>query len=408
MDPSRQDNPKILLGVSGGVAAYKSAELLRLLNKRGYGVEVVMTRAARRFIQPLTFAALSGRKVITDLFPEDSAESTLASSIEHIAAAQRANLLLISPATADVLAKLAHGLADDFLTTSSLAFRGPLVLAPAMNVNMWTHPATQSNLAVLRERGARIVEPDEGEMACGMVGPGRLAELERIVEAVDEELGAARPGEFSGQTLLITAGPTREPIDPVRFLSNRSSGRMGYALAAEACARGARVILVSGPTSATPPEGCELVWVETAEQMRQSVEAHSAEASIVIMAAAVADFRPNELSELKIKKSSASLSLELSPTTDILAELGQRKNGRVLVGFAAETHDLRAEGERKLREKNCDFLVANPVGEAAGGAGIDSDENQGVLLSASGESVELPRSSKREMARMILDRVARG
>lgn len=401
-------NGKILLGVSGGIAAYKSAELVRILRRRGFRVQVVMTRAARQFVAPLTFAALSGEQVITDLFPGDSGEPTPAGAIEHIAIAQRADLLVVAPATANILAKFAHGLADDSLTTAHLAFTGPIVVSPAMNTNMWSHPATVENLALLRKRGVRIVEPDEGDLACGMVGPGRLAEPERIADAVEAALGGAPRQELSAHTVLITAGPTREPIDPVRYLSNRSSGRMGFALAAEARARGARVILISGPVSLTPPEGCEIERVETAAEMREAVLRRLPETTAVIMAAAVADFRPAHWSREKIKKSSAQSSLELTENPDILRELGERKNGRLLVGFAAETGELLPEAERKLKEKNCDFLIANPVGEAGQGAGIDSDENQGLLLTASGERIELPRSSKREMAARILDRIFAG
>ncbi len=399
--------PTVILGVSGGIAAYKAAELARRLQDRGIRVRVVMTRAAQKFIQPLTFAALTGEKVITDLFSSESSEETLSSAIEHIAVAQDADLLLVAPATADVLAKFAHGQADDFLTTTHLAFTGPVVVAPAMNTNMWAHAATRANLETLLARGVRVVSPDAGDLACGMVGPGRLAETDRIADAVESALAeSSRVRDLAGKSVLLSAGPTREAIDPVRYISNRSSGRMGYALADEAVSRGAEVVLVTGPTSLQPPPRARVIPVETADQMHRAVLENLPRADIVVMAAAVADYRPVRTAGQKIKKDAGAPPLELEPTADILAELGRLKGSRVLVGFAAETENLRANAERKLRAKNCDLLVANPVGEAAAGAGFDSDENQGLLLSASGEVVELPRSSKREMARRILDAVA--
>jgi phosphopantothenoylcysteine decarboxylase/phosphopantothenate--cysteine ligase len=278
----------IALGVGGGIAAYKAAELARALMERGFTVEVVMTRAAEEFVRPLTFAALTGRKVLTHLFSAASAEDTLSSAIEHIRVAQDNQVLVIAPATADLLAKFAHGLADDLLTTAYLAYTGPVVLAPAMNVNMWNHPATRENLRVLRERGHIIVEPDDGALACGMVGPGRLAEPERIAGAVAAVASAEKPRrDLEGETILITAGPTREPLDAVRYVSNRSSGKMGYALAEEAIARGARVVLVSGPVNLDAPGGAKLVSVQTALEMRDAVMRHLNDASIVIKAAAV-------------------------------------------------------------------------------------------------------------------------
>ncbi len=398
--------PTVVLGVSGGIAAYKAAELARRLQDRGMRVRVVMTRAAQQFIQPLTFAALTGEKVITDLFSSESSAETLSSAIEHIAVAQDADLLLVAPATADVLAKLAHGQADDFLTTTHLAFTGPVVVAPAMNSNMWAHAATQANLQTLLARGVRVVEPDSGDLACGMVGPGRLAEPDRIADVVERALGdSARARDLAGKTVLISAGPTREAIDPVRYISNRSSGRMGYALAEEALSRGASVTLVSGPTALEPPRGAEIVWVETAAEMHRALLENLNRADIIIMAAAVADYRPVEAAGQKIKKEGGAPAIDFEPTADILAELGRLKGARILVGFAAETEKLRENAERKLLAKNCDLLVANPVGAAAEGAGFDSDENQGLLLTAGGESVDLPRSSKREMSRRIFDAV---
>ncbi len=398
-DPAQ--SPKIVLGVSGGIAAYKSAELVRLLIDRGYRVQVVMTASAQEFIRPLTFAALTGEKVITDLLADTSGDATLQSAIEHIGVAQEADLLLVAPATANVLAKFANGVSDDFLTTMHLAYQGPIVVAPAMNTNMWDHPATRANLATLRGRGVRVVEPDSGALACGMVGPGRLADLDSIVAAVEEQLGRSR--DLEGETVLITAGPTQEPLDPVRYLSNRSSGRMGFALAEEARSRGARVVIVCGPVSLDPPAGCEVENVTTTDEMYNAVLRRLSEATIVIMAAAGADYRPLKAESLKIKKASARKSLELEPTVDILAEVARLKGQRLLIGFAAETDQLVEHAEKKLRTKNCDLIVANPVGDSAAGAGFDSDENQGVLLSAAGETIELPRSSKRRMAQRIID-----
>ena len=405
MASSASQRPKVVVGVSGGIAAYKAAELVRLFAERDYRVQVVMTRSAREFIRPLTFAALTGEKVITDLFPDAGKEADLDNAIEHIAVAQQADLLLVAPATADILAKFATGIAGDFLTTMQLAYNGPLVVAPAMNTNMWDHPATRQNMETLRRRGVIVVEPEAGELACGMVGPGRLADIEKIARAADRALGRSR--DLAGETVLITAGPTQEPVDPVRYLSNRSSGRMGFALAAEAAARGARVIIVSGPVAIDPPAGCEVERVTTTDEMYRAVLERLSEASIVIMAAAVADYRPAIAHESKIKKDSGALTLDLEPTVDILTEIGRLKGDRVLVGFAAETEDLVENAQTKLRRKNCDFIVANPVGAAAEGAGIDSEENQGVLLSAVGERVEFPRGSKTEMASRVFEELSR-
>jgi phosphopantothenoylcysteine decarboxylase/phosphopantothenate--cysteine ligase len=390
---------RIVLGVTGGIAAYKAAELARSLIRGGHEVQVVMTRAAEEFIRPLTFASLTNRKVITDLFSSASPEATLSSSVEHIGVAQEHDLLLVAPATANALAKFAHGLADDFLSTLYLAFRGPVILAPAMNTAMWEHAATQANLAALRERGHVIVDPDEGFLACGTYGAGRLAENEKILAAV----GRIGRRDLAGETVLITAGPTQEPIDPVRYLSNRSSGRMGYALAEAALARGARVILVSGPVAIAAPAGVELVAVRTAAEMRDAVFAHLEASTIVIKCAAVADFRPVAPAGHKVKKSDARLSLELQPTQDILAELGGKKGPRILVGFAAETENLVEYARSKLRAKNCDLVVGNQVGQA--GSGFEAEENAVVLVSREGDVVEVPRAPKRAIADRILDRV---
>jgi phosphopantothenoylcysteine decarboxylase / phosphopantothenate---cysteine ligase len=383
---------RILLGVGGGIAAYKAAELARLLMERGHEVQAVMTAAAQEFVRPLTFAALTGRKVLTDLFAIESA-------IEHIAVAQEHELLVIAPATADLMAKLAHGEANDFLTTVYLAFQGPVVVAPAMNVNMWDHPATRSNLETLRQRGHRIVGPGEGYLACGMTGAGRLADPEEIAEAIALEVRSRR--ELEGETVLITAGPTQEPLDPVRFLSNRSSGKMGYALAEAAAARGARVILVSGPVHLPPPRGVELIHVRTAQEMRDKVFENLAPAGIVIKAAAVADFHLSRVHDQKIKKTAARVSLELDPTPDILAELGRNKGDRLLIGFAAETQNLQQEARRKLESKNCDMVVGNLVGGAE--TGFETDHNEVVLVMRTGEVLPLPRASKREVADRIFD-----
>ena len=393
----------VALGVGGGIAAYKAAELARALMEHGFSVQVLMTRSAEEFIRPLTFAALTGRKVITSLFSAASAEDTLSSAIEHIRVAQENQVLVIAPATADLLAKLAHGLADDFLTTTYLAFTGPVVLAPAMNTNMWNHPATQENLAKLRARGHVIIEPDDGILACGMVGPGRLAEPERIAEAVTAvaETRQHSKSDLDSETVLITAGPTQEPLDPVRYLSNRSSGKMGYALAEAAMARGARVILVSGPVSLAPPSGVELIPVRTAVEMRKAVLDHLEQATIIIKAAAVADYHRANPPQQKVKKTAARMSLELDPTPDILAEAGRKKGDRLLVGFAAETENLIEEARRKLQSKNCDMVVANLVAQP--GIGFESDENEVTLVLSTGETIPVARASKASIAQRIFD-----
>lgn len=387
-----------ILGVGGGIAAYKSAELARLLVKQGIGVQVVMTEAAEQFVRPLTFASLTGRKVISGLFSTGHGEGALASAMEHISVAQEGDLLVVAPATADLLARFAHGIAGDFLTTMYLVFTKTVVLAPAMNSNMWAHPATRANVELLRQRGHSFVDPEEGELACGMTGPGRLAEPERIAEAVVQSLGRRR--DLEGETVLITAGPTQEPLDPVRFISNRSSGKMGYALAEAAAARGARVILVSGPVHLAPPAEVEVVRVRTAAEMRQAVIDHMQAATIIVKAAAVADYSLSRVPAQKMKKAAARLSLELDPTPDILAEVGRRKGDRLLIGFAAETQNLPEEAKRKLEAKNCDMIVGNYVGE---GAVFESDENEVILALRSGEVIPVPRSSKREVAGRIFD-----
>jgi phosphopantothenoylcysteine decarboxylase/phosphopantothenate--cysteine ligase len=389
---------KVGLGVCGGIAAYKAAEIVRLLQERGIRVQVIMTAAAQEFIRPLTFAALSGEKVITQMFAADgSAEPNIDSAVEHIAVAQQMDALLVAPATADVLAKFAQGIASDFLTTLYLATTAPVVVAPAMNVNMWEHPATQQNLGILRKRGVKVVEPGSGFLACGMTGPGRLAENEAIVAACLEALGAAQ--DLAGETVLITAGPTREKIDPVRYLSNRSSGRMGYALAEAALRRGARVILISGPTAIKPPSAAEVSWVESASEMRDAVLRRLPESSIVIKAAAVADYEVKNPSHQKLKRS-GRMTLELEPTPDIVAEVSRRRKSQVVIGFAAETQNLIENAKKKLASKSLDAIVVNDV--SRDGIGFDSERNAVTIITQSGQ-FEVPESSKWEVAQRVLD-----
>jgi len=394
---------KIALGVGGGIAAYKAAEIVRLLQDRGIRLQVVMTRAAQQFVRPLTFAALSGEKVITDMFAagDDKAEPNIDSAIEHIAVAQSIDALLVVPATADLLAKFAQGIANDFLTTLYLATTTPVVVAPAMNVNMWQHPATQANLEILRRRGVRVVEPGEGYLACGMTGPGRLADNDAVIAALMEALGASQ--ELAEETVLITAGPTRERIDPVRYLTNRSSGRMGYALAEAALRRGARVLLVSGPTALNPPGGAELTRVESAEQMLQATLTLLPEVTIVIKTAGVADYRPRHAAGQKIKGKDA-MSLELEPTPDILAELARNKSAQIIVGFAAETENVLENARKKLMAKSLDAIVVNDVSHE--GVGFDSDRNA-VTIITHNEVIEVPENTKWEVAQRVLDQVVR-
>ena len=388
---------KIALGVSGGIAAYKSAEIVRLLQDRGIRVQVVMTRAAQEFVRPLTFAALSGEKVITDLFGSDDQQANVESAIEHIAVAQSIDALLVAPATADLLARFAQGIANDFLTTLYLATTAPVIVAPAMNVNMWNHEATQANLDILHKRGVRIVNPGSGYLACGMTGPGRLAENEAIVAATMDALGAAQ--DLAGETVLVTAGPTREKIDPVRYLTNRSSGRMGYAIAEAALRRGARVLLISGPTAIAPPGGAELTRVETAEEMRAAVLRLLSESTVVIKTAAVADFRPKDAAGEKIKRK-GPMTLELEPTADILAEVARKRTFQVIVGFAAETENVLENARKKLAAKSVDAIVVNDVSRE--GIGFDSQRNA-VTIITHDEVIEVPETSKWEVAQRVLD-----
>lgn len=387
---------RILLGVTGSIAAYKAVELLRLLTKAGAEVQVVMTEAATKFVAPLTFETLSRQTVLLDLWSLEYSHR-----IGHIEATQRADLFVVAPATARTIARLALGLADDFLSCIYLASCCPVVLAPAMDCDMLQHQAVQENLARLRDRGVHIVEPATGALASGMVGRGRLAELPTILDRIELILAPRR--DLAGQVVLVTAGPTREPLDPVRFLSNRSSGKMGYAIAEAAAARGAHVILVSGPTALAAPPGVDLIHVETAEEMYRAVLAKLEPARVVIKAAAVADYRPTHTADRKIKKGHAVSEIVLEPTPDILAELGKRKGERILVGFAAETDDLLANARKKLQRKNLDLVVANDVRQA--GAGFDHDTNVVTILDALGGVEELPLLSKREVADRILDRV---
>jgi phosphopantothenoylcysteine decarboxylase / phosphopantothenate---cysteine ligase len=390
---------KIALGVSGGIAAYKAAEIVRLLQDRGLRVQVVMTRAAQEFVRPLTFAALSGEKVITGLFESGGEQPNVDSAVEHIAVAQGIDALLVAPATADLLAKFAHGLADDFLTTLYLATTVPIIVAPAMNVNMWEHPATQANLEILRRRGVTIVDPDSGYLACGMTGAGRLAANEAIVKAVLRTLNIGQ--DLANETVLITAGPTREPIDPVRYLTNRSSGKMGYALAEAAVRRGAKVILVSGPVALQPPAGVEILKVETAAEMHDAVMSRCGEATVVIKAAAVADYRPKRVAEQKMKRH-AEFALELVPTADIAAELSDRKEGQLVIGFAAETENVLENARQKLLAKGLDAIVANDVSQP--GVGFDSDRNAVTIITPT-DVTDVSAATKWDVAQKILDTV---
>jgi phosphopantothenoylcysteine decarboxylase/phosphopantothenate--cysteine ligase len=397
---------RVTVGVSGGIAAYKAAELVRALQRQALEVHVVMTEAATRFIQPLTFAALTGHKVITSLWDESgTGESSYEASneqngIDHISEAQWSDALVVAPATANILAKFAHGVSDDFLTTMYLATRAPVLVAPAMNVNMWDHPATQANLEILRQRGVRVIEPGTGDLACGMVGAGRMAEPDAIADAVLNALG--RRHDLAGEVVLVTAGGTREALDPVRYIGNRSSGKMGYALADAAQSRGAKVILVSGPTALYPPSHCEVVKVTTADEMRHVVLERMSEATLVIKAAAVADYRPVNVSDQKLKRT-GPITLELAPTEDILAEVVRRRRpGQLIVGFAAETQNRMENGRAKLLRKGADAIVVNDVSNE--GVGIDADNNAATFLTAS-TAIELHEMPKRKLADRILDEI---
>jgi len=391
---------RVVLGVSGGVAAYKAAELVRRLQQERLEVQVVMTRHAQEFIAPLTFAALTGHKVITSMFGGE-APANVDSAVEHIGVAQALDALVIAPATANTLAKMARGMADDFLTTLYLATAAPVIVAPAMNVKMWDHPATQENIVILRARGVRVVSPDEGYLACGMTGAGRLAGVESIAQTVLEALGIRH--DLERDAVLVTAGPTCEDLDPVRYLTNRSSGKMGYALAEAAVRRGARVMLISGPTGLDAPEGAERILVRSTEEMHRAVLAHLSPSSIVIMAAAVADYRPMAPRTQKIKRDSERLTLELEATPDILADVSGIRGDRILVGFAAETGNVAENARKKLAAKAADLIVANDV--SAEGAGFDLDTNIVTLYARDGREISLPRMTKLDVAQRVLDQV---
>ncbi len=398
---------RVMVGVCGGVAAYKAAELVRALQQRGCEVRVAMTRAAEEFVRPLTFSSLTGHKVMTSLWGEGQASGD-AGQIGHIAEAQWADVVVIAPATAHMIAKMAHGLADDFLSTMLLATNAPVVVAPAMNVNMWNHAATRANVKTLRERGVTFVEPDSGYLACGMVGSGRLAEIETIAQVVMDAAAATSRGavrDLADETVLVTAGGTREAIDPVRFLGNRSSGKMGYAIAEAARQRGGEVILVSAPTVLDAPAGCALVPVTTAEEMRAAVMEYLARATVVIGAAAVSDFRAAAVSGEKLRRENreGGTTLELEATQDILrSAAAMRRPGTLVIAFAAEM-DLDVERARaKMRAKGADAIMLNDVSRA--GLGFDSDRNAAVFVTADA-AVEIPEMTKREMADRVLDRV---
>ncbi len=397
---------KIALGVTGGIAAYKAAEIVRLVQERGVRVQVIMTDAAQEFVRPLTFAALSGEKVITGLFSSGDEQPNLDSAVEHIAVAQSIDALLVAPATADVVAKFAQGIANDFLSTLYLATKAPVIIAPTMNVNMWEHPATRANLEVLQQRGVHIVEPDSGYLACGMIGTGRLADPEHIVTATMERLGVAQ--DLAGETVLITAGPTHEPVDPVRYIGNRSSGKMGYALAEAALRRGAKVILVSGPTALTSPSAAETLFVETAQQMRTAVLDRWERANVIIMAAAVADYHVKNARTEKIKRT-GPIELQLEPNPDILADLGSLRHATgkstpLLIGFAAETDHFLENARAKLTKKQVDAIVLNDVSRTD--IGFNSDRNEVTIVTAS-DTIAVAEASKLDVAQKILDAAVR-
>jgi len=389
---------KIALGVSGGIACYKAAEILRRLQDRGFDVVVAMTKGATQFVTPLTFRALSGHKVYVDMFDGAATGGDFDGAFDHILVAESVDLFLVAPATADCIAKLAAGMANDFLTTFHLAVTAPVVIAPAMNTRMWQHPSVQANLRTLETRGVRVIAPETGLMACKTVGPGRLAPVETIVDFVSDLL--ARKADLQGRRILVTAGPTVEDIDPVRFISNRSSGKMGFAIASAAADRGADVTLISGPTEIEFPN---VIRVRSTEEMRRAVVDHFDGVDVVIKAAAPLDFRPATQAQQKLKKSSADANIQLEATPDILLELGKRKNGKILVGFAAETENLQKNGQEKLKAKNLDLIVINPVGGPD--SGFASDTNRATILDANGGVQEIPLVSKSAMADAILDRV---
>lgn len=387
----------VILGVTGSIAAYKAAELASLMVKRNYAVHVIMTPAATRFITPLTLQVISQNPVHVDMFASPGSWE-----IGHISLAGRADLVLVAPASADFIARLAAGMADDLLAATIMATRATVLLAPAMNDGMYANPVLQEKIVYLKGVGYRFIEPETGRLACGTVGQGRLASPDAIIGAVSQALSSYR--DLAGKRILVTAGPTREPLDPVRYLSNYSSGKMGYAIAEEACRRGAVVTLVSGPTQLAPPPGVSLVPVETAQEMFEAVVGRYDQVDAVIKAAAVADFRPRQKSGQKLKKQVVSPVLELERTPDILSYLGEHKSRQVLVGFAAETENLLENAGSKLRQKNLDMVVANDLTEPGAGFGVDT--NLVTLLYSSGEIIKLPVLSKKEVAGILLDKVA--
>ncbi|HYJ66751.1 MAG TPA: bifunctional phosphopantothenoylcysteine decarboxylase/phosphopantothenate--cysteine ligase CoaBC [Nocardioidaceae bacterium] len=387
---------RVLLGITGGVAAYKSAHLARLLTAAGAEVTVVMTESATRFVGPDTFAALTGRPVHTSLWERPG-------EVLHVRLAHEADLAIVAPATANLLAKLAHGLADDLLTSTLLEYAGPLVIAPAMHTGMWEHPATRGNVETLEGRGVTFVGPVEGALAHGDSGVGRFAEPEIIAAEALAVLDGAAAGSMIGRTVVVTAGPTHEPIDPVRFIGNHSSGKMGVAVAAEAVRRGATVYLILGPGTVAPPAGAQVVRITTAEQMREAVMRYADDTDAIVMAAAVADFRPKDAATGKLKKDDGTPEVTLEPTPDILAELGERPRRPYLVGFAAETSDVEAHGRAKLARKHADLLVANEVGRE--GTGFGSETNHAAVVSVNGDDIALRDWTKRELASVIVDRI---
>jgi phosphopantothenoylcysteine decarboxylase/phosphopantothenate--cysteine ligase len=391
----RLDGKTIVAGLSGGIACYKAAELVRLLVRAGAAVRVMMSKGAQHFITPLTLQTLSGHPVSTDTF-----DLTQESTIGHIQLADSADAIVIAPATANIIGKIAAGIADDLLTTVLLASRAPVLVAPSMNVNMYENPIVQANLKRLRDAGLRIIDPSEGFLACGWEGKGRLAEPEEILTEIER---AVTPQDLRGERVLVTAGPNREPIDPVRFISNRSTGKMGFALAAAAWRRGAEVSLIAGPTTLSTPPGVTRRDVTTAEDMHQAVMAEFDATTIVLMAAAVADYRPANSAPQKLKKGSGRLTVELDRTVDILAALAPRKGTHILVGFAAETQQVIANAERKLIEKDLDLIVANDV--AAAETGFEVDTNAVTMIDRGGHHESVPLMSKDEVAERILDRV---
>jgi phosphopantothenoylcysteine decarboxylase/phosphopantothenate--cysteine ligase len=383
----------IILGVTGGIACYKAVELVRLLVKAGFKVRVIMTRGAMEFVTPLTFQTLSGHPVATETF-----DLTQESEIGHINLADNADLFVIAPATANVIGKIASGIADDLLTTVLMATQAPVLISPAMNIHMYENPILQENLRKLRRIGYHIMEPADGYLACGYEGKGRLPDAEKILEEIERLL---KKKDLSGERLLITAGPNREPLDPVRYISNRSSGKMGYALARAAVRRGAEVVLVSGPTALEPPLGARLIAVTTAADMHEAILKEYGQCTAVIMAAAVSDYRAASVAEKKMKRGKGPLELRLEPNPDILKELGQNKEGKWLIGFAAETDDLIANAYKKLREKHLDMVVANNVAET--GSGFDGDTNIATIVDRTGAARALPMMSKDELADQIYD-----